>query len=142
MRFSPVSMPLTPVQNASRESVQTRHSQRSRRIMRCGSPCNIALDSLHGSGLRLSPSCGVSFAPLWLHPKFRRAPSRPTVLGVAEAGFFPGAVFYLNRWYKRSEQRCRVSLAATGTLSGAFGGLFVTYVGDSRLGKTSVRNGF
>ena len=48
-------------------------------------------------------------------------------LGVAESGFFPGAAFYMSMWYKRNEQHYRISLlVATATLSGAFGGLFVS----------------
>ena len=49
-------------------------------------------------------------------------------LGVAESGFFPGVMFYLSMWYKRNEQLYRISLFFTAVaLSGAFGGLFVSY---------------
>jgi MFS family permease len=48
-------------------------------------------------------------------------------LGVAEAGFFPGVMFYLSMWYKRNEQLYRISFFFTAaTLAGAFGGLFVS----------------
>ncbi|CAG8589414.1 7270_t:CDS:10 [Ambispora gerdemannii] len=45
-------------------------------------------------------------------------------LGLAEGGLFPGVVFYLTLWYRRSEQNFRISLffAASGA-AGAFGGL-------------------
>ena len=49
-------------------------------------------------------------------------------LGAAECGFFPGAVFYLSVWYKQNEQHYRIALlVSAATLSGAFGGLFVSY---------------
>ena len=48
-------------------------------------------------------------------------------LGVAEGGFFPGVVYYLSMWYKRSEQHYRMALFfAAPTLAGAFGGIFVS----------------
>ena len=49
-------------------------------------------------------------------------------LGATESGIFPGIAFYLSMWYKRNEQQYRISLlTAAVTLSGAFGGLFVSY---------------
>lgn len=45
-------------------------------------------------------------------------------LGVAEAGLFPGVVFYLSMWYKRNEQHYRIALFFTAaSLAGAFGGI-------------------
>ncbi|KAI9593441.1 putative MFS nicotinic acid transporter Tna1 [Syncephalis fuscata] len=45
-------------------------------------------------------------------------------LGVAEAGLFPGVVFYLSMWYTRAEQTVRMALFfGAATLAGAFGGL-------------------
>jgi MFS family permease len=45
-------------------------------------------------------------------------------LGVAEAGLFPGVVFYLSMWYKRNEQHFRVTLFfSAASLAGAFGGV-------------------
>lgn len=44
--------------------------------------------------------------------------------GVAESGLFPGVVFYLSMWYKRSEQHYRISLFfSAASLAGAFGGV-------------------
>jgi len=49
-------------------------------------------------------------------------------LGVTESGFFPGVAFYLSMWYKRNERQYRIALLMSAvTLSGAFGGLFVSY---------------
>lgn len=46
------------------------------------------------------------------------------VLGVTESGLFPGVVFYLSMWYKRSEQHYRVALFfSAASLAGAFGGI-------------------
>ncbi|KAK9765677.1 hypothetical protein K7432_005798 [Basidiobolus ranarum] len=45
-------------------------------------------------------------------------------LGIAEAGLFPGMVFYLTFWYTRREQCSRVALFfSAATLAGAFGGV-------------------
>lgn len=45
-------------------------------------------------------------------------------LGVTEAGLFPGVVFYMSMWYKRSEQHYRVALFfSAASLAGAFGGV-------------------
>lgn len=54
-------------------------------------------------------------------------------LGVAESGLFPGVVFYLSMWYKRSEQHYRVALIfSAASLAGAFGGVlaWVSVPGD------------
>ncbi|KAI0304577.1 MFS general substrate transporter [Russula brevipes] len=46
------------------------------------------------------------------------------LLGVAEAGLYPGIVFYLSCWYKRSEIGLRIAIFfSAATLAGAFGGL-------------------
>ncbi|CAG8513101.1 3469_t:CDS:2 [Acaulospora morrowiae] len=53
------------------------------------------------------------------------------LLGTFEAGFFPGVVFYITMWYKRSEQNYRVGLLFSGaTIAGAFGGLLGYLVMD------------
>ncbi|KAK4516656.1 uncharacterized protein ATC70_011633 [Mucor velutinosus] len=45
-------------------------------------------------------------------------------LGITEAGLFPGVIFYLTLWYKRSEQATRVAFFfSCSTLAGAFGGV-------------------
>lgn len=46
------------------------------------------------------------------------------LLGAFEAGFFPGAVFLVSSWYKRSELQQRLALFYTASaFSGAFSGL-------------------
>ncbi|KAI9047020.1 hypothetical protein LZ554_009094 [Drepanopeziza brunnea f. sp. 'monogermtubi'] len=45
-------------------------------------------------------------------------------LGVTESGLFPGVVFYLSMWYKRTEVHYRVALFfSAASLAGAFGGI-------------------
>lgn len=45
-------------------------------------------------------------------------------LGIAEAGFFPGATYLLTIWYKRYEVQSRMAVFyAAASLSGAFSGL-------------------
>ncbi|PKS05502.1 hypothetical protein jhhlp_008880 [Lomentospora prolificans] len=51
-------------------------------------------------------------------------------LGVAEAGLFPGLVYYLTFWYKHNERSLRVALIlASATLAGAFGGAIAYGIG-------------
>ncbi|GAA5849057.1 hypothetical protein JCM8547_006428 [Rhodosporidiobolus lusitaniae] len=50
-------------------------------------------------------------------------------LGIAEAGFFPGVIYYLSFWYKTSERATRMAIfSASVSLAGAFGGLIATGV--------------
>lgn len=52
------------------------------------------------------------------------------LLGVFEAGLFPGLVFYLTFWYRVSERSLRVAIIlASATLAGAFGGAIAYGVG-------------
>ncbi|KIM68299.1 hypothetical protein SCLCIDRAFT_1017134 [Scleroderma citrinum Foug A] len=47
------------------------------------------------------------------------------LLGVMEAGFFPGVSYYLSCWYKHSEYGTRFAVFFSAvTAAGAFGGLF------------------
>jgi MFS family permease len=51
-------------------------------------------------------------------------------LGVTESGLFPGVVFYLSMWYKRTETHYRVALFfSAASLAGAFGGIFAYGIG-------------
>ncbi|KAJ3760004.1 MFS general substrate transporter [Lentinula raphanica] len=45
------------------------------------------------------------------------------LLGIGEAGYYAGMIYYLSFWYKRHELAMRVSLCMTGTYPGAIGGL-------------------
>jgi MFS family permease len=46
------------------------------------------------------------------------------ILGVVEAPFFPGVLFYLSKWYTKEELNLRMSIFYSGSLiSGAFGNL-------------------
>ncbi|KAL5333186.1 major facilitator superfamily domain-containing protein [Aspergillus crustosus] len=45
------------------------------------------------------------------------------LLGVMEAGLFPGLIYFLTFWYRTSERSLRVAIVlASATLAGAFGG--------------------
>ncbi|KAH7325632.1 major facilitator superfamily transporter [Stachybotrys elegans] len=49
------------------------------------------------------------------------------LLGLAEAGFFPGIMMYLCFWYKPEERATRMAIFASSVaVSGAFGGLLAT----------------
>ncbi|KAF8877869.1 major facilitator superfamily domain-containing protein [Infundibulicybe gibba] len=46
------------------------------------------------------------------------------LLGLAEGGMYPGIIFYLSSWYKRSELGIRVAIFfSSATIAGAFSGL-------------------
>lgn len=52
------------------------------------------------------------------------------LLGVFEAGLFPGLVYYLTFWYRQEERSVRVAaILASATLAGAFGGAIAYGIG-------------
>ncbi|KIK35102.1 hypothetical protein CY34DRAFT_96688 [Suillus luteus UH-Slu-Lm8-n1] len=56
-------------------------------------------------------------------------------LGVAEAPFFPGAIFLISGWYKRDELAVRTTLVICGSvLSAGFGSLFASGILTSMQG--------
>ncbi|KAF9534883.1 MFS general substrate transporter [Crepidotus variabilis] len=56
-------------------------------------------------------------------------------LGFVEAAFFPGALFLISKWYKRSELSQRMALLTSGNLiSNAFGSLIASGILDSMHG--------
>ncbi|WWC85182.1 uncharacterized protein L201_000040 [Kwoniella dendrophila CBS 6074] len=62
------------------------------------------------------------------------------VLGLVEAGFFPGVMLLLSCWYKPAELSKRVALFYTASLvSGAFGGLLAGGIIDGLEGKGNTR---
>jgi MFS family permease len=82
---------------------------------------------------RVRPSIWLSFLVLaWgivmtcmgLVQSFKGLVACRIVLGLCEAGFFPGAVFIITSWYKRGEVQQRLALFYTASaFSGAFSGL-------------------
>lgn len=53
------------------------------------------------------------------------------VLGLVEAPFFPGVLFYLSKWYTKKELNLRMSIFYSGSLiSGAFGSLIAAGILD------------
>lgn len=62
-------------------------------------------------------------------------------LGVVEAGFTPGIVFYCSRWYKRNEIAFRVTIFTCGNLAAqAFGGLIGAGILSGMEGKGGLRS--
>lgn len=61
------------------------------------------------------------------------------LLGAAEAGLFPGLVYYLTFWYRSSERSVRMAfILASATLGGAFGGAIAFGIGHmNRVGGLS-----
>ncbi len=57
-------------------------------------------------------------------------------LGFVEAAFFPGALFLLSKWYKRSELGLRTACLSCGILiSNAFGSLMASGILSGMRGK-------
>ncbi|PCH41496.1 MFS general substrate transporter [Wolfiporia cocos MD-104 SS10] len=57
-------------------------------------------------------------------------------LGFVEAAFFPGALFLISKWYKRSELGARTAILYGGNIiSNAFGALIASGILDSMQGK-------
>ncbi|EMD42007.1 hypothetical protein CERSUDRAFT_90608 [Gelatoporia subvermispora B] len=90
-------------------------------------PSNIALK-------KLRPSKWLSFIMVvWgiamtLHGVISSYALR-VVLGLAEAGLYPGVVFFLSCWYKRTELGTRVAVFFTSaTIAGAFSGLLAAAI--------------
>ncbi|KAF1988760.1 MFS general substrate transporter [Aulographum hederae CBS 113979] len=54
-------------------------------------------------------------------------------LGATESGLFPGVVYYLSLWYKRSERQYRISVFfSAASLAGAFGGILAYGIAHMR----------
>jgi MFS family permease len=52
------------------------------------------------------------------------------LIGIFEAGFFPGMVYLITFWYRQEERSIRIAfILATSTLAGAFGGCIAYGVG-------------
>ncbi|TFK36835.1 MFS general substrate transporter [Crucibulum laeve] len=53
------------------------------------------------------------------------------LLGLTEAGLYPGIVFYITSWYKRSEMGSRVAVFfSSATVAGAFSGLLAAAIAN------------
>ncbi|PPQ62988.1 hypothetical protein CVT24_006094 [Panaeolus cyanescens] len=53
------------------------------------------------------------------------------LLGATEAGLYPGIVFYISSWYKRSEMGSRIALFfSSATVAGAFSGLLAAAIAN------------
>jgi MFS family permease len=61
-------------------------------------------------------------------------------LGCIEAALFPGSIFFLSRWYTRSEMQLRVTLLNVGNLvAQAFGGLVAAGILSGMEGVSGIR---
>ncbi|CAB5163926.1 putative MFS transporter [Rhizophagus irregularis] len=83
--------------------------------------------------LRTNPSLWIPFImTLWglvmilmaFVKNFAELMSARFFLGACESGLFPGAVYYITTWYKRSETNSRIAILFMGTsFAGSFSGL-------------------
>jgi MFS family permease len=67
---------------------------------------------------------GITMTCMGAVKNFKGLVACRVILGLCEAGFFPGAVFIITSWYKRGEVQQRLALFYTASaFSGAFSGL-------------------
>lgn len=61
------------------------------------------------------------------------------LLGIVEAPFFPGVLFYLTKWYTKKEMNLRMSIFYSGALiAGAFGNLIAAGILNGMDGKRGI----
>ncbi|KAL4069391.1 MFS general substrate transporter [Scleroderma citrinum] len=96
-------------------------------------PSNIILKRLRPS-IWLSAlmlGWGIMMTLQGLVQNFRGLMAMRWLLGMFEAGFFPGVSYYLSCWYKRSEYGIRIAIFfSAATVSGAFGGLLAAAISN------------
>ncbi|SPN99096.1 related to putative tartrate transporter [Cephalotrichum gorgonifer] len=95
-------------------------------------PSNILLKKLRPSRwiAILMFSWGVCTVCLGFCKTYPQVMAVRFLLGMAEAGLFPGLVYYLTFWYKYNERSLRIALIlASATLAGAFGGAIAFGIG-------------
>lgn len=81
---------------------------------------------------------GLSIAPVGIH-NFGGMVAFRFILGLIEAGFFPGVMLLLSCWYKPRELSKRIALFYTAALlSGAFGGLLAGGIISSLNGRSGI----
>jgi len=69
-------------------------------------------------------SWGIVMTSMAFVKNFAGLMSARFFLGVCESGLFPGAIYFITTWYKRSETNFRIALFAVGTsFAGSFSGL-------------------
>ncbi|KAB2576005.1 putative transporter C11D3.18C [Lasiodiplodia hormozganensis] len=101
-------------------------------------PSNLLLKSVGKPALYLPTVMGmwgvVSGATGAVH-NFAGLVSCRVLLGILEAAYWPGCVFYLSSWYTRKELGVRLAILFQGSLlSGAFSGLIAAGVLDGMAG--------
>ncbi|KDR81104.1 hypothetical protein GALMADRAFT_222657 [Galerina marginata CBS 339.88] len=89
-------------------------------------PANLVLKRFHPS--RWLPGItivwGIVMTMMGLVKTYPQLIGARVCLGVAEAGLFPGVVFYLSLWYPRHQLQFRIALFyGAASLAGAFSGL-------------------
>mmetsp|Transcript_31900 Transcript_31900/g.53801 ORF Transcript_31900/g.53801 Transcript_31900/m.53801 type:complete len:369 (+) Transcript_31900:111-1217(+) len=73
------------------------------------------------------PSRPLSPSPLPPHPI--ETEGMRFILGIAEAGFFPGIIFYLTRWFTPRERASRLAiLTSAHPIAGVLGGLLAYFI--------------
>ncbi|KAI6041323.1 MFS general substrate transporter [Pisolithus marmoratus] len=96
-------------------------------------PSNIVLKRLRPSRWlsTLMVGWGIMMTVQGLVHNFSGLMAMRWLLGMFEAGFYPGVIYYLSCWYKRSEFGIRAAIFfSAATVSGAFGGLLAAAISN------------
>lgn len=105
-------------------------------------PSNLFLNKIGKPAIYL-PTCmiiwgAISAATAGVH-SFGGLVAIRFFLGISEAAFFPGAIFFLSCWYTRKELAFRTAVLYSGSLiSGAFAGLIAAGITNGMDGKAGI----
>ncbi|KAJ2995431.1 hypothetical protein NUW58_g1269 [Xylaria curta] len=95
-------------------------------------PSNLLITKIPRPGLYICTAAviwgGISAATSAVH-NYGQLLAVRTILGIAEAVFFPGAIYYLSAWYTKTELGKRIAgLYIAQQVGNAFGGLFAAAI--------------
>lgn len=86
---------------------------------------------------------GISLACMGLVKSFSSLTALRILLGIFEAGLFPGICHLLSCWYKRSEVGVRIAVFfCASAAAGAFGGLLAAALAFLRVGRGMFEQGW
>ncbi|KAK4048922.1 hypothetical protein OIV83_004478 [Microbotryomycetes sp. JL201] len=98
----------------------------------CEVPANLMLKKLRPSLwlAMITVAWGIVMTLMGVVQNFGGLVGARLALGIAEAGLFPGVIFYLTLWYPRHLSQQRVALFfSAATIAGAFSGLLAYGIG-------------
>lgn len=86
---------------------------------------------------------GITLACMGLVQNFSSLTALRVLLGIFEAGLFPGICHYLSSWYKRSELGVRIGFFfCASAVAGSFGGLLAAALDFVKVGHGIFHQGW